>query len=186
MPGLDRDGDFNFPILMFGVTALACWAAFDPRTSASGASTAAIAVGVVYLVGGIFVLREQHREDLLRRWLFTHANEIWQSGVERDGFVVRPDTQLVTYPLGVSMLVLWFQRSGCPRFAEAADANAGKLGALFTTALCGWWSIFGVLGTPLQLLTCVRGGNRSTVHDYMQHLHDIGVTSRWRQHGETH
>ncbi|MBK6922598.1 MAG: hypothetical protein IPH07_34735 [Deltaproteobacteria bacterium] len=185
MVSVDRDGDFNFALLMFGVVAVAGYAAFafDPVHSLA-AIAIALVVALVYLLGAVFVVLEQSREDAFRGWLLHHAAEIRDTGVLRDGIVVRLDTELVTFPIGVGMLLLRLRATACPRVATASNAHAGKTGAMLITGVTGWWSLFGVLHTPFNLLTSLRGGERCTVREYLTYLQDVGVVSRWRARGD--
>lgn len=186
MVTVDRDGDFNFSLLMFAVVAGAGYAAFSWGVAgASGAAcTAALLVAIVYLLGGVFVLAEQSREDAFRRWLFDHAAAIRDAGVTRDGVLVRLDTELVTFPIGVGMLLLRLRATACPRVATASNAHAGKTGAMLLTGITGWWSLSGVLHTPFNLLTSLQGGERCTVREYLTYLQDLGVFTRLRRRGD--
>ncbi|MBK8238590.1 MAG: hypothetical protein IPK74_23945 [Deltaproteobacteria bacterium] len=185
---MDRDGDFNFTLLMFGVSALGAFALVNnvARGWSITSSVIAAVMAVAYLVGGIFVVREHRREDAFRQWLFSHAHAIWAEGVEYQGVLVRPDTELVTFPIGVSMLILRFSQPSCPELAEGPYATRARLGTVLTTGTAGWWSLFGVLATPMELFVAARGGARITVNEYMEQLAKDGVTSRWRQRGDLH
>jgi hypothetical protein len=181
MISADRDGDFNFPILIPLATALLGWIAYSELARGHWSSAIvwiALPFALAFLGAAVFILREQIREDRLRDWLFRSADEIWASGVMRDGVLVRPDTELVVFPVTVSLVVLRMRVPTCPLLAGSSP-GATKLGALLTTATTGWWSLGGILRTPLDIAVCLRGGERCTVSDYMEQLQKDGVTSQW-------
>jgi hypothetical protein len=184
MVSVDRDGDFNFAILLVPISLLCggfcvAWSQNDHLVAMAIAAVLTVAYGAV----GVFVLREQHREDALRRWLLKNAIEIWERGVSRDGVLVRPDTELVIHSVSLSLLVVWTNTPCCPQLADGPSPQQSKRGALLTSALLGWWSLPGVMRTPFTLASTLRGGARITVHEYMELLQKAGVTSRWQRSG---
>lgn len=71
----------------------------------------------------------------------------------------------VVFPYVFSMLVMTFRRNlGAPRLVGAGDWPVGPLfGAAVITLLTGWWGFpWGVIWTPLALVSIWRGGRDFT------------------------
>jgi hypothetical protein len=107
----------------------------------------------------VFSLVEQRQRVSFVFDLCQGRRELAMGAFVRDGVALRPDTPLRCYPIQASLLFVTLQSATCPSSQQRQGAQAL---ALTVNLALGWWSISGLLTTPLYLWRCVRGGDTTT------------------------
>jgi hypothetical protein len=111
---------------------------------------------------GVVLTIENRRSIALALELVRRRHELPNAGIERDGGRLRSTTELRSYPLHASFFVVAFSGSTCPSPDPPFAARALAVGI---NALFGWWSLGGLVTTPLALWSCWQGGKRTTPAD---------------------
>lgn len=174
MKVVDRDGDFNF-VLILGVAGFLLLLSFvtsaigQPEDLTSGIMWVVLAVAVACLGSTSFILREQAREDRFRAWLLEHHAELWQeSGASYHGIWLRADSQVHRYAYMFSLFLVRFTVPGRPLVVGIDDLPRCRRGYNVVTLLFGWWFITGPLFTPLTVWRNFKGPQGITIAEYMQ------------------
>ena len=103
---------------------------------------------------------EQRRRVSLVRELCARREELSTTGLARDGALLRADTELRSYPIHISfLLIVSFSTATCP---SPRPRNLARGLALAINLFFGWWSLGGLFLTPVNLWRCVRGGDMTT------------------------
>lgn len=184
MKVVDRDGDFNF-VLLLGVVGAFIFvldivsAVRRPEELASGGFWLGLAVASPFLGSTWFILREQAREDRFRAWLLEHQAELWQEGgASYHGIPLRADSLVHRYSYMFSLIILRFTVPGRPLVLGLDDLPRCRIGYNVVTLLFGWWFITGPIFTPLTVWRNFKGPQAITIAGYMQLMGRRGPEAR--------
>ena len=170
----DRDGEFNFPIVL---AAPAIAGLVFLGQSLLGASDIPLVNAIVFeafalvlLAGMIPIILDQRREDAFRAWLFEHETELAGDGADYHGVRLRADTELVRLHYVWSMLLISLRARGRPLVAGVDDVDRVRRSYALISSILGWWFWRGPITTIQALRFNRRGGQSLTIAAYIHEL----------------
>jgi hypothetical protein len=175
MKVVDRDGDFNF-VLLIGLAGLLIAVGFTvgafrrPEDLARPLVWVAAGIAVACLGSTGFILREQAREDRFRAWLLEHRNELYQGGASYHGITLDAESPIYRYTYMFSLGVVRFTVPGRPLVLGLDDLRRARRGYNIVTFLFGWWFITGPLFTPLVLYRNFKSPQPISIAEYMHNM----------------
>jgi hypothetical protein len=135
---------------------------------------AALSIGGFFLVIFLHQRREQRAEAVFAAWLVANAAAIQRGGAHYQGRWVTADTRTRQFTLVVSVLIVGFKLPSRPFIAGIDPIADRAVICTLLTLVLGWWSVEGLMWTPVALVVNVCGGRSSTLG---QEIHARGFAA---------
>ncbi|MEM6994055.1 MAG: hypothetical protein AAF721_26315 [Myxococcota bacterium] len=156
---LDYEGEFNVPALAVGLAALLISkAVWEWHTSGHTQVPWDLSVGFSLVIGvpALFALWEQYQDIRFRNWILASWADIVAGRAKLDGVPVDPETRLVQYRVVFSGLLVHTEFCSGPVLPGTAAARRSRWISTAVTALAGWWSLPGIVRTPIAVTQNIR------------------------------
>jgi hypothetical protein len=149
---------------LFGIGAVSS----DPTAGWSFLLLGAALIATALYVGTIF-----ERQRAFGIWLFDNADAI-AAGTARFGEKeIRSETPVVFVHLVTSALVVTGARTIGPLLLDDPTLARSRSIVNAVTVATGWWSLLGLMRTPVALTSNGGGGVRSTVGEYLKYGDEV-------------
>lgn len=96
-------------------------------------------------------------------WISSNVDNIKNGSAVYKGERITLETELIRYEMCYSFLVVFVRQSSAYFIVGSPEANKTAVLATLTTALCGWWSLHGIIFTPIILMRNILRSNKLTV-----------------------
>ncbi len=166
---VDRDGDFNFVLLLTLPLCFVGNAIFEYSTEGAMPLIISTAVSVPCLAALAFILREQLREDAFRAWVSENEGAIAYGNAEYRGLPMTLHSTIYRYRYTYSLLLINVNTFGRPLVEGREDLRGASIGYNAVSALLGWWYLFrGPWITAKVLFSNIRRGpEQMTLEQYI-------------------
>ena len=152
---LDYEGEFNLPVLVLPLllasSVPAVWSG-----KAWDAPVLLIVLVAAMGLSGVVQLVLQRWDFRFRRWILANWVAISNGEAVYEGVTVGPETVLALYDVSYSCLAITSRSHSGPVVPGTPSARRARWMSLLVTALGGWWSLSGIILTPLTLIATIR------------------------------
>ena len=132
------------------------------------AAATGFAIGAFLLAAFVHQRREQRVAAEFRSWLAANAAAILQRGGAQCGDTwVTADTRTRQLTLCISMIVVGFKLPSRPLIEGHDTIGARAVLYSLLTMMLGWWSLHGLLWTPVAMVHNLRGGKEATLREHL-------------------
>lgn len=98
-------------------------------------------------------------------WINRNVREIEDGTARYEGVPISKETKIRRFHSCISFLLVTTRQSSELVLDGTPECDSTRFRCLIVTALCGWWSIFGIVYAPVYLLKNLAGGDVMTVED---------------------
>lgn len=96
-------------------------------------------------------------------WIASNLENLKSGSAVFNGQRITMQTELVRFHSCYSCVVLFFSRRSQYFLKDSAEANKAAAIAVFASFLLGWWSLHGIIFTPITLFRNVFQTDKTTV-----------------------
>ena len=112
--------------------------------------------------------RAQEPEASLSEYIVKNVENIKNGSAVFKGQRITLDTELVRYHTCYSFLVLFMRRSSPFYLKDSVEASKAAAIAITATMLLGWWSLHGIIFTPITLVRNVLQSDKTTIRQLFE------------------
>jgi hypothetical protein len=168
---IDRDGDFNFPVLLsipaIFTTVFAIQKALGYEDNGELKVMWLVPISSVLFAAMTVILVDQWREDDLRDWLLKHEAELAGDGADYHGVRLRADSRLFRFHFAWSLFVISARVPGRPLIEGIDNLGRARWRYNLVTLVLGWWYWSGPFRTIRVLWQNRRRGQAISVAQYL-------------------